>query len=69
MICLEILEEMEALEDELSENFDAQNYVESVMSKSRDICENVERFERESDGQIRAMQNMRDGMEKWLKDF
>lgn len=67
MICLDILEEMEDLALELDDNFEANEYVESVMEKAKSICESVERFDRESDGQISAMQNMRDGMLRWLK--
>jgi len=67
MQCPEIYKEMEELRDELSDNENAQNFVESVMEKAEDICANVERFDRESDAQVEAMLNMRDGMERWCK--
>lgn len=67
MQCPEIYKEMEELQDELSDNDHAQDFVESVMTKAGDICDNVERFDRESDSQVEAMLNMRNGMERWCK--
>lgn len=44
------------------------DYAESVADKARDILESVESENRATSGQIEALQNMLDGLERWFHD-
>lgn len=67
MKCTEIFLEMEELSEEIN-NPAAEEYIASVMEKAQSICETVERFQNESDSQITAMENMRNGMQRWVRN-
>jgi len=41
-------------------------FAESVREKVSDIAENIEKFQRVTDGQLTAITNMEDGLDRWL---
>lgn len=43
-------------------------YAESVADKARDIMESVESENRATGGQIEALENMLDGLQRWFRD-
>lgn len=42
------------------------DFAESVREKTRDIAENIEKFQRVTDGQLAALENMSNGLDRWL---
>jgi hypothetical protein len=66
-------EDAMTLVDEILELVDqtcdaGRDFAESVSDKARSIGESVERSKSATDGQIKALQNMLDGLERWQHD-
>jgi methyl-accepting chemotaxis protein len=66
-------EDAMALIDEIRELADqtcdaGRDFADSVSDKARSIGESVERSGSATDGQIKALQNMLDGLERWQHD-
>lgn len=68
MECRALLDEIEELYEALPDRDDAAAFGDSVLTKARAIAETVEHSGRETENQISAMENMRNGLRRWIKD-
>ena len=65
--CCEIYSEMEDIAEQIPDNVAAQEFCESVMVKAESIRDNAVYTERETSGMVSAMENMKEGLEKWIR--
>lgn len=61
----ELCDEIESLADDVPSR--GQDFADSVLEKAADIRASVEQLGRASDGQISALENMRDGLSRWIR--
>jgi len=71
------VQEAEALVEEIADLIDNEvpdgafrrmpDYFESVRSKALDIGDSVESYGSATEAQIEALENMRDGVKKWIR--
>lgn len=63
---LSIAEEIESLAADLPEA--GADFGISVTEKAADIAANIEKHNRVTDGQLAALENMLDGLQRWFSD-
>ncbi len=59
---------LDILEDDIGEDAyqQAADYFESVKDKTESIMESIEEWDNATDGQVRALENMKAGLERWV---
>ena len=62
----ELIAEIGSFAEDMPER--GEEFATSVLDKTRHIEANIERFGRVTDGQISALENMRDGLSRWFHD-
>jgi len=62
----EVFFEIQDLVDQVPEG--GEEFADSVMKKSLDIMSTVESMEGATENQLRALENMRNGLEKWVRN-
>lgn len=65
---LAVAEEIADLVDELPDCIEAAEFGQSVAKKAAAIAANIERHGRVTDNQMVALENIRDGLERWFAD-
>jgi len=63
-LCTEILD----LLDEMPDNSAAIEFHDSTENKVTDIEASIEKFQNCTDNQMVALQNMKEGVEKWIRN-
>ena len=63
---LALVEEIESLVEELPDA--GEEFGESVLEKASDIAATIEANDRVTDGQMTALENMLDGVQRWFHD-
>ena len=63
---LDIVDEIETMAEQLPE--EGEDFGMSVTEKAADIAANIETHNRVTDGQLSALQNMLDGLQRWFSD-
>jgi hypothetical protein len=64
---IDMISEAIDLIDELPDNDDAISFGESVGKKLRSMSENIEQYKNVTPKQRTAIENMKNGIEKWIK--
>jgi len=62
---IELCDEIESLADAVPER--GEEFADSVRTRADDIRESVEQMKRATEGQITALENMRDGLARWIR--